>query len=492
MFCLIEQLRNQHSPLAALLLLLVFSPAWDFCRAAGEFEDGAEGVRTFLSKLTLGEADLVEIDAAVERLGSDRFADRYLASIYLARLPVLPRERMEKSSIGAPLDKRLRLAQVFKVNTSERTDGLIVRAMEAVMGQGMRGLYPEIVGALEGRKLESAWDACVGACETTALAADLKLVRRSLSSETVVVRAGAAAALIKLAGKGAQAEMETLTGDPDDRIKLIAAHYLRAQKNPTCLKAYAALLLADADFGVRWESLDALQQITGEDFEYYASADKAARVEPAQKWIEWVEANAAIADLNFAIDDPVEVVLFNGRDLEGWKEVKPFFRRLNGKPLGWGVEDGNLVCFGGTRGHLRTKVSYKDFKLRFEYRTPDGLGDSGLGLFLSGEDKVAPTCLEVQIVHGHVGDLYQNGGFEAIVGGGEQIKFRSARIADPVEDADGWNIMEVKVIAGTVEVRVNGVVVNRASGCPQDERMFTLRNENTRVDFRKLVLVPFD
>ena len=449
-----------------------------------------EGVRGFLRQLTLDEAALTRIDEAVERLGSDSFAERYLASVYLARLPVLPRARLEEAAAGAPLDKRMRLAQVLTVNTPERTDSMIVRAMEAVMEKVLHGLLPEILAALEGRALESAWDACVGACETTAVDGDQGLLSKSLSSETTVVRAGAAAGLIKVAGSGAAKHLEQLADDPDDRIKLIAAEYLRAQENPACLKAYAALLLADKNFAVRWESLEALQQITGQDFGYYASADRAARAEPARKWREWVEKNAATAELDFAVEAPEEIALFNGNDLEGWKEVKSFFRQPVDGPSGWGVEDGKLVCFGGSVGHLRTKTAHENYVFKFEYRTPGGNGDSGVGLFLSGADKVSPVSLEVQLLHGHAGDFYSISGFRAKAADGSPITYRAERIKEPKEEEDGWNQMEISVAGGNVEVSLNGVVVNKASGCPTGKTWLTLRNEGTRVEFRRLFLIP--
>jgi hypothetical protein len=246
------------------------------------------------------------------------------------------------------------------------------------------------------------------------------------------------------------------------------------------------------EFAVRWESLDALRQISGQDFEFYASADEAARLEPAKNWMRWVTENAATAELDFSIDEPDELVLFNGEDLEGWKEVKGFFQQPQGGAQGWGVEDGNLVCFGVSSGHLRTRSAYTNFLLKLEYRTPGGEGDSGVGLFLTGPDKVIPPCLEVQIKHGLSGDIYPVGGFRAKGADGNPLSYRGERIAKVDEDADGWNRMELEVVSGTVEVSINGEVVNRASGCPEGEAMFTLLNQSTRVEFRGITLTPLE
>jgi len=463
--------------------------------ADSESAPDPEEVRKFLAQLTLDAEALEAIDQAVARLGSDRFAERYLASVYLARLPVLPRTRLEEAMVGAPLDKRLRLAQIFKANTPEHTDSMILRAMEVVMEGELRGLLPEVIAALDGRELDAGWDACVRACEVTATGADVDLLGRMLSSPTTIVRAGSAAALIKLRGGEAVEQLKRLVDDPDDRVKLLAAHYLRKQKSHECLKAYAALLMTE-EFAVRWDALEALRQITGEDFNYFASSDEEKRAGPAEAWRGWVAENCATAELDFTLGESAELVLFNGEDLDGWKEVKAFFRKPDrgqgGGPAGWGVEDDKLICFGGPNGHLRTRDSYRNFTLNLDYRLPGGKGDSGVGLFLAGPDNLLPTCLEVQILHGHAGDLYPVSGFQAEGPDGKLIVYRAERIAEPEELRDDWNSMELKVRDGTVEVRVNGQVVNRASGGPGGATQLTLLNQSTRVEFRGIVLSPLD
>lgn len=103
-----------------------------------------------------------------------------------------------------------------------------------------------------------------------------------------------------------------------------------------------------------------------------------------------------------------------------------------------------------------------------------------------------PRCLEIQIINGNAGDLYPIGGFQGKGSSGVPLKFREGRIAEPKVKADGWNRMEVKVLGGTVEVSINGKVVNRAKDCPQEAGMVTLRNEGSRVEFRRLLLLPLD
>ena len=83
----------------------------------------------------------------------------------------------------------------------------------------------------------------------------------------------------------------------------------------------------------------------------------------------------------------------------------------------WTVKDGVLVCSGGPRGYLRTKETFADYALSFQWRTPTNTSDSGVGLMMAGPDQPDPSCLEVQIHNANSGDFYIIGGFYAEAGG---------------------------------------------------------------------------
>ncbi len=74
-------------------------------------------------------------------------------------------------------------------------------------------------------------------------------------------------------------------------------------------------------------------------FDYFASAEKgqAGRAGGGLEGSGWLE-NRATAELDFTLEESAELVLFNGEDLEGWREVKAFFRQPNrqGGPAGLG------------------------------------------------------------------------------------------------------------------------------------------------------------
>ncbi|NOZ24119.1 MAG: DUF1080 domain-containing protein [Planctomycetes bacterium] len=82
-------------------------------------------------------------------------------------------------------------------------------------------------------------------------------------------------------------------------------------------------------------------------------------------------------------------LLFNGKDLAGWKVV--------GTEGAWSVQKGILTCDGTGKGWIRPKGTYTDFILRLEYRiSPQG--NSGVFLRTSEEGRPAYQGMEIQIL----------------------------------------------------------------------------------------------
>lgn len=100
------------------------------------------------------------------------------------------------------------------------------------------------------------------------------------------------------------------------------------------------------------------------------------------------------------------VVLFDGRNAEGWESVK-------GDAALWKVVDGALVVEPGS-GDLRTRQSFGDVQLHIEFRTvspPHGEGQhrSNSGVFLMGlyELQVLDSFGNSTYVNGQAGSVYK-------------------------------------------------------------------------------------
>ncbi len=94
------------------------------------------------------------------------------------------------------------------------------------------------------------------------------------------------------------------------------------------------------------------------------------------------------------------IVLFDGSDLSAWESV-------NGGEAQWVVNEGNLTVKPGT-GDIKTKQSFCDIQLHFEWKTPtevDGLEGqqrNNSGVFLQQR-------YEVQILDSYDNKTYPNG-----------------------------------------------------------------------------------
>ena len=143
------------------------------------------------------------------------------------------------------------------------------------------------------------------------------------------------------------------------------------------------------------------------------------------------------------------VVLFNGKDLSGWK--------ANGEEK-WVVEKGAIRGESTAKkyGYLTTEKTYRDFDLRLKFK---GEADGNAGLFLrskiTGIDPehgpdIEGMQVEVDPSPGkHTGGLYESGG--------------RGWVAMPTEQGEkaikhgDWNLLEVSVHGNHIVTRVNGV-----------------------------------
>lgn len=93
------------------------------------------------------------------------------------------------------------------------------------------------------------------------------------------------------------------------------------------------------------------------------------------------------------------IVLFNGKDLSEWTNMK-------GEPASWNVHDNSMIVKKGA-GNIRTKKSFGDCQLHIEWRSPsviesEGQGRGNSGVFLMG-------IYEVQVLDSYNNRTYSNG-----------------------------------------------------------------------------------
>ena len=205
-------------------------------------------------------------------------------------------------------------------------------------------------------------------------------------------------------------------------------------------------------------------------------------------------------------DRPEETVIHllkeQGADGEfpGWKS----FHETPGVRTAdvWRLQpDGVLVGKGTPRGYLYTERDYQDFSLQFEWRYPPGATNSNGGVLvrMTGEHGIWPRCLEFQLNQKQAGDFWAIRGYE-FTGPPEQLQVMTnaafgvlrhlKRQADQEKPVGEWNQFEGLVDGAIVIQKVNGTVVNRATGCDVVPGRILITAEGQEIEFRNVRLMP--
>lgn len=130
----------------------------------------------------------------------------------------------------------------------------------------------------------------------------------------------------------------------------------------------------------------------------------------------------------------------------------------------WRLENDAIVCTGKPRGYLYSNASHQNFTWRLEYRfeRPKSLkdeakfkGNTGFLVYISGEHKLWPVCLEVQGKHVQMGAIKENGGAAAVTVQDDEAARQEAR--RPVGE---WNRLEIVSRDGALTVRVNDRLIS--------------------------------
>jgi len=184
------------------------------------------------------------------------------------------------------------------------------------------------------------------------------------------------------------------------------------------------------------------------------------------------------------------VVLFNGKDFEGWHF---YLKDSNADPKNvWKIQDGEIFCTGNPTAFLRTTEQYSDYKLVLEWRWPEKPGNSGVLLHMSSEEKIWPLCIEAQLMHKRAGDFvgmgYTFNENKAKKGG--FISY-TPHMSDPSEKELGeWNKYEITCKGDTIEATINDQLQNKATGVNISKGYIGLQSEGVPIMFRNIKLTP--
>lgn len=200
------------------------------------------------------------------------------------------------------------------------------------------------------------------------------------------------------------------------------------------------------------------------------------------------------------VDAPVS--LFNGKDLSGWSVfIDPStagYRPDSDPGRVFRVEDGLIRVSGERFGYLATRESYRDYRLRLEFKwgrdkwspRADAVRDSGVLVHCVGPDKIWPRSIECQIQEHDCGDFWMVDGASLEVGGQTRVGGRAIKTADAEKPSGEWNRVEVVCRGDTITNIINGVVVNEGRRASVSGGKILLQSEGAEVFFRAVELLP--
>jgi hypothetical protein len=163
----------------------------------------------------------------------------------------------------------------------------------------------------------------------------------------------------------------------------------------------------------------------------------------------------------------------------------------------WRLEDGVLICKGTPKGYLSTRQSFTNFVLTLEWRWPAGKtpGNGGVLVRMTGPNTIWPKSLEAQINTGQAGDFWGLDGY-SLQGPAERSKALEhpdfgtlthvKKILDAEKPAGEWNRYEIIADNEKVTLKINGKLVNQATGCEVVAGKICLTAEGDEIHFRNL------
>jgi len=187
--------------------------------------------------------------------------------------------------------------------------------------------------------------------------------------------------------------------------------------------------------------------------------------------------------------------LFNGSNLDGWTiyvedpTVNPdeFFY----------VNDGMIETVGVPAGYLRTEKEYSDYHLHVEWRYPEEPTNSGVFIHTSGPDLIWVTHYQAQLKFQNAGDFIVHGvGVSATLNDTVYVSTAEKKPLIPKfhptneKPAGEWNSYDITCLGSTIEIKVNGVLQNRATNCSLTKGGIGFQAEGSKIQFRNLWIEP--
>lgn len=190
-----------------------------------------------------------------------------------------------------------------------------------------------------------------------------------------------------------------------------------------------------------------------------------------------------------------KIMLWNGKDLTGWKVVpeEAVTRQT------WFVKDGNLCSLGTPNGYMRTEKEYSNYHLHVEWRWPENAAqgrncNSGVFVGASEPDKVWPKVIECQLMAGEAGQFVLINGSSITVNGQNMQNPTRQFVGIPKKEQSSerpvgqWNCYDIYCSRDSIKCLVNDVLQNEGTSVVPDSGFICLQSEGSPVEFRNIYI----
>jgi len=181
-----------------------------------------------------------------------------------------------------------------------------------------------------------------------------------------------------------------------------------------------------------------------------------------------------------------KIQLFNGKDLSNWvfhlKDPSVDASKV------FMVHNNVIHITGDPFGYMRTKDTYSDYSLHVEYRYPVEATNSGIFIHAQLPDTIWPKSIECQLKAGSAGDFICMGGSDMNERTDKSVRVVAKKSESSEKPTGEWNTVEFTCISDNIDVIVNGVLQNKATGVSMTSGHICLQSEGKDIEFRNVVI----
>ncbi len=175
--------------------------------------------------------------------------------------------------------------------------------------------------------------------------------------------------------------------------------------------------------------------------------------------------------------------IFQGKQKKGAPKIKT--------PT-WSEKDGLILCTGQPRGYLYSKKKYRNFIFEIDIRYPETdkkteeleNSNTGVLVYIKGEHRLWPICLEVQGKQKEMGHIKANGKGDVI--DADKVKDNQEARKLSIKKVGEWNHLKIDSKEGKLTSFLNGTKICENESGELKEGWIGLQSERNPIEFKNI------